>query len=144
MADVLRAEIDLTVVPAGTIRELLRRCLDRNLKSRLRDIGEARIAIENYSPGASAAVAIGTPWPWAVAVVSVLLAAGIGMAWLGKSPQAESTVTLELNPPDGTKFAGFALAPNGKSIAFAAISENGGRKLYIRQLESLTARPVPE
>src|SRR5258708_24060809 len=30
-----------------TIRYLLRRCLDRDVKNRLRDIGEARIAIEN-------------------------------------------------------------------------------------------------
>ena len=77
LADVLRAEIDLTVVPAGTIRELLRRCLDRNLKSRLRDIGEARIAIENFgrSPVAQPVAVKASYWPWAVAAVC-LLAAG--------------------------------------------------------------------
>src|SRR5205814_558165 len=49
LADVLRAEIDANKLPSGTpaaIRELVRRCLDRNVKNRLRDIGEARIAIE--------------------------------------------------------------------------------------------------
>lgn len=49
IADVLRAEIDLTTLPGETpaaIRNLLRRCLDRNPKTRLRDIGEARIALD--------------------------------------------------------------------------------------------------
>jgi len=45
LADVLRAPIDLTRLPAGTppaIRDLLWRCLDRHVKNGLRDIGEAR------------------------------------------------------------------------------------------------------
>jgi serine/threonine protein kinase len=51
LADVLRAEIDFTKLPASTpapIRELLSRCLDREPKTRLRDIGEARITIQKY------------------------------------------------------------------------------------------------
>ncbi|MDX2153774.1 MAG: serine/threonine-protein kinase [Bryobacteraceae bacterium] len=48
LADVLRAPIDFTKLPPGTppaLHTLLRRCLDRDVKTRLRDIGEARIAI---------------------------------------------------------------------------------------------------
>src|SRR6202011_1485332 len=51
LADVLRAEIDFPKLPPSTpppIRELLKRCLDRDLKTRLRDVGEARIAIQKY------------------------------------------------------------------------------------------------
>src|SRR5215470_14512600 len=54
LADVLRAAIDFTKLPAttaGSIRQLLKRCLDRNVKTRLRDIGEARIVLAN--PAAS-------------------------------------------------------------------------------------------
>ena len=50
LADVLRAPLDLDKLPKETprsVRDLLKRCLDRNVKSRLRDIGEARIAIQN-------------------------------------------------------------------------------------------------
>ena len=49
LADVLRAPIDFTELPQETpnkVRELLKRCLDRNVKNRLRDIGDARIAID--------------------------------------------------------------------------------------------------
>jgi serine/threonine protein kinase len=50
MASVLRQEIDWSALPAATppsIRGLLRRCLERDPKQRLRDIGEARIILES-------------------------------------------------------------------------------------------------
>jgi serine/threonine protein kinase len=50
LADVLRGPITLDKLPRETpptIRGLLRRCLDRDPKTRLRDIGEARVAIDN-------------------------------------------------------------------------------------------------
>ena len=53
LADVLRAEIDFDKLPRDTppaIREMLRRCLDRDPRKRLRDIGEARIAIKRFWP----------------------------------------------------------------------------------------------
>jgi WD40 repeat protein len=49
LGSVLRGEPDWSALPAATpprIRKLLRRCLDRNCKRRLRDIGEARIVID--------------------------------------------------------------------------------------------------
>ena len=49
LAGVVLAPIDFSVLPMDTppgVRRLLRRCLDRNLKMRLRDIGEARVALE--------------------------------------------------------------------------------------------------
>jgi serine/threonine-protein kinase len=60
LADVLRAEIDLKALPAGTpavARTLLGRCLQRKLTRRLRDIGEARIALEEYLEDPAAAEA---------------------------------------------------------------------------------------
>ena len=43
LADVLRAPIDFGQLPSSTpvpVAELLRRCLDRDVKTRLRDIGK--------------------------------------------------------------------------------------------------------
>ena len=65
MADVLRADIDWSRLPASTprpIRQLLERCLERDRKRRLQAIGEARIIIEDYlanaSPSGSRSVAV--------------------------------------------------------------------------------------
>ena len=49
MAAVLRQPIDLAALPPGTptvVRTLLERCLEREPRQRLRDIGEARVALE--------------------------------------------------------------------------------------------------
>jgi hypothetical protein len=49
---VLRQRIDWSVLPAATprpVRALLTRCLERDVRQRLRDIGEARIALEQVS-----------------------------------------------------------------------------------------------
>ena len=48
LAGVLRQEIDLAALPVGTpagLRTLLARCLERDPKQRLRDIGEARVLL---------------------------------------------------------------------------------------------------
>ena len=48
LAAVLRQDVDWTALPASTpapVRRLLARCLDRDVKRRLRDIGEARIVL---------------------------------------------------------------------------------------------------
>ena len=63
LADVLRAPIDLARLPKETppaIRSLLGRCLDRQVRNRLRDIGEARVAIQQVLADPSAGSAAGT------------------------------------------------------------------------------------
>ena len=69
LADVLRAPIEFDQLLSTTprvIRDVAKRCLDRDVKTRLRDIGEARIAIQKYlsNPAEEAAVAVpGAPPP---------------------------------------------------------------------------------
>ncbi len=49
LADVLRRSIEFDKLDApAPIKTLLRRCLDRDAKTRLRDIGEARVALARY------------------------------------------------------------------------------------------------
>jgi len=55
---VIEREPDLNQLAAsmpGPIRELMRRCLTKNPRQRLRDIGEARIALEEYLANPAAA-----------------------------------------------------------------------------------------
>jgi len=51
LAEVLQGTIDFGKLPQTTpptIRELMKRCLDRDVKTRLRDIGEARFQLQKY------------------------------------------------------------------------------------------------
>ena len=50
LAYVLTKDIDWTMLPAETpdaLRQLLRRCLERDLKRRLRDIGDAGLELQD-------------------------------------------------------------------------------------------------
>ena len=77
LADVLKGDIDLGRLPKDTpraVRDLLRRCLERDVKMRLRDIGEARIAIQQCLAHPEPAIDVPLPakagparLPWAVA-----------------------------------------------------------------------------
>ncbi len=85
LAAVLRADIDWSRLPPQTpaaVRGVLRRCLDRDPKHRLRDIGDARIALEDLASSGSGAATPAEPsaaparrpvWPWAAAVLAALL-----------------------------------------------------------------------
>jgi eukaryotic-like serine/threonine-protein kinase len=145
LADVLRSEIDFSPIPAGPVRELIGRCLDRNLKTRLRDIGEARIAIDRYlgNPVVEAPVASRSRWPWAVAALG-----GWG-AFLRKPAQMAGLSKWEVGPPEGSEFAsitssgGSAISPDGRMLAIIAKDANGVNSLYLRPLDSPGGRFGP-
>src|SRR5690348_7129683 len=89
LAAVIRAEPDWTALPVSTpvhVRVLLQRCLQKDAKQRLRDIGDARIAVAEVVSGAAkeqvAAAGAARPvqrqlLPWAVAALCALVAAGL-------------------------------------------------------------------
>ncbi|HXI04509.1 MAG TPA: serine/threonine-protein kinase, partial [Candidatus Saccharimonadales bacterium] len=56
LASILKSDPDWEALPAGTrpaLRRLLRRCLEKDRRRRLRDIGEARLALAEILSGAS-------------------------------------------------------------------------------------------
>jgi serine/threonine-protein kinase len=92
LADVLRAPIDFDKLPKETphaIRDLVKRCLDRDVKTRLRDIGEARIAIQNV--GKEPELQSATPSPsrfgwvaWGVTGLLLVVLSGLAFPISGK------------------------------------------------------------
>lgn len=158
LADVLRGEIDFEKLPAGTpavIRELIRRCLDRDPKNRLRDIGEARIAIQRYlaDPVGSEPVPIGpgTParsWlPWAL----MLAAATIGIVgwWRATRPAApaplvrfNAEVAEDLPLARAASGGMLALSPDGSRLALTLRGADGKVRLYTRLLHENHVVPL--
>jgi eukaryotic-like serine/threonine-protein kinase len=151
LADVLRGKIDVNKLPAGTplaIRELVLRCLDRDVKSRLRDVGEARVAIQKYRENPSEAELSGRVitrgsrrevFAWIAA--GVLLVA-LALVYYRHASEEARTVKLFLPPPENASFSGPpAVSPDGRHVAFAATT---GEKtqLWVRDLDSLAARPL--
>ncbi len=172
LASVLRQEIDWTALPADVperLRWLLERCLDRDSRRRLRDIGEARLALggaADISRSGAALVSSASPAPFPVAaapgparrtalpwlvvgLLAVALAAVSALAVVRGRPHASRTVRSFVLPPEKTSFVfdaavgGPALSPDGTRLAFVARGAGGGTSLYVRPLDSLAAQPLP-
>ncbi len=153
LADVLRGPIDFDKLPRETppaIRGLLRRCLDRNVKDRLRDIGEARVAIDAVLSGATGGAsepAEPVPaWrrivPWAVAGALAVALAITGWSWWRASQhveQASVRVDVDLGPeismrlPDES--SNVIISPDGTRLVYVASASGGPFKLFTRTLD---------
>ena len=159
LADVLRAPIDFDKLPKETphaIRELLERCLNRDAKKRLRDIGEARIAIEealNRPEREPERASVAAPQrrailPWTIAAILFAALAGLAFVHFRQAPPQPRVMSTTLLPPDGAEFdfgnpfALPALSPDGKYVVFGAKPKNGEIQLWLRRLDSPGAQPL--
>ena len=150
LADVLRAPINFDKLPKetpSTIRTLLRRCLDRDVKNRLRDIGEARIALADvgagHVPPDAPSVAHGRPLRWTVAAGVLAAVAGIALfGWWRASRPAEHRLMrfthdlgaeIDLGANAGPAVA---ISPDGARLAYVSRSSDGRTQLSLRLLES--------
>jgi serine/threonine-protein kinase len=150
LAAVMMQEIDLGALPAdtpGQVRRLLRRCLRRDPSKRLRDIGDARILLEEaqQAPEAEASVEATpparTPWlPWAVAAVAIVAAVWFGLS-SGPEPAPSKPMRFALSLQDGlelrTTFTLIPLdvSPDGQRVVLTGrVEEEGG--LYLREMDS--------
>ena len=144
LAQVLTKEPDLDRVPAK-IRPLLRRCLQKDPKQRLRDIGDAMpLLAETLEETPAAAPALRRwMWPGAAAVLAIGLGP-LSLLHLREAPPAEpQTLRFQIAPPDKSNFDEFfAISPDGRRLAFTATGEEGRSRLWIRDLDTLVARPL--
>jgi Tol biopolymer transport system component/tRNA A-37 threonylcarbamoyl transferase component Bud32 len=161
IARILEREPDWDALPSRTpqrIRDLLRRCLDKDSKRRLRDIGDARIEIDDViatrtsSPEATAAAARrsrGAAMRWG-GVLALFLATAAGTyvvsGQIRPAPPAEVN-RFEIAEMPGTHidFDGVhpAISPDGRTLAYRAADSTGVPRLWIRALSSLQARELP-
>ena len=152
MAAVLDQEPDWQALPRTTparVRELLKRCLQKDPRQRLRDAGDARIEIEQLLREGLAA---GDPAPrgrertavysWLGWVAAVLVAlAAVAYRPLRQARPAVETIRSEILPPEGTAFGGLAVSPDGRQMAFVA-TRSGKRQLWVRTVATAVQRPL--
>ena len=154
VAQILKSEPDLSALPAETpahVRRLLERCLRKDPRDRLRDMGDARLELSEGgaslgATGGAGAAAVATPRTGllvALALASLLIGA-VGMwTWAtmrgapAESPIREASIML---PPDqrfvvkgGNGF--LAMSPDGRAVVFAARTR-GSLCLHVRHLDT--------
>ena len=157
IAAVLEREPDWALLPETTpaaLRRLLRKCLEKDLRRRLRDIGDARMEIEEAMavPAAGATTNVAAPasgirvtWLMALGTGLALAAVGIGLSYWRDRPAPTETVRLSLSAPGQffTTPPDAVLSPDGRQMALVASDPSGKDVLWIRSLDSQNARPLP-
>jgi Tol biopolymer transport system component len=157
LAKVIEREPDWSALPPATpviVHTLLARCLKKDPKTRLRDIGEARVHLEELlgateDTGASAIPRTRPLWqralPWAVAIALGVLALLLWSPWRRSSASpAPIRLSAELGADAAlvtARGAGAILSPDGSVLAFVA-EKNQTSQLYVRRLAQVSATPM--
>ena len=162
IAAVVAREPEWERLPADTpraVNRLLRRCLEKDQEKRLRDIGDARLELEEllaHPEGLHAEPeTIGAPgkasllWKVAAAVLA-LVAAGLGFGlWRASQPEPQQITRAFIPAPAGADFdlgsdypAPVALSPNGRTLVYGVQEDGTTKRLWVRDLDDLEARPL--
>jgi eukaryotic-like serine/threonine-protein kinase len=165
LAAVLRGEPDWQALPASTpgkIRDLLRRCLQKEMNKRARDAGDARIEIEEaLAAPVTAELTAAAPTKGihafgrreqnlvlgALLLVAVIASLATWILKPSSSPQPLQVSRLTITLPPGQQLAGLdsgpavALSPDGTHLVYVA-RQGGTQQLYLRAMDSLESTPI--
>ena len=140
LAAVIKDEPRLDKVP-GRIRPLLQRCLEKDPSKRLRDIGDIGLLLDGEVHGAPPRCG---SWMWpAAAALLLAIASGLTVLYVNQAPPVQPSLRFQIPPPGSSVAQVLALSPDGKYLAFVA-SDDGLSRLWVRAMDALDARPLPE
>src|SRR6201998_1033457 len=155
LASVMKEEPALEAVPKNTppaIRNLLRRCLEKNLRQRLPHIAEARIVIDGVLSVSAPVEPVRRKSPfsnirvsWAGATMAVVGALAPPLPYFRRAPEDAQATRFFVYPPDAWTLGAIPLAvsPDGHHVAFVATGADGKSLLWVRSLESLMPQVLP-
>jgi serine/threonine-protein kinase len=154
LASVLRGEPDWSALSteAAHLTSVLKRCLEKDPKQRLRDIADVKLLLE--AAASSQVVTTRAPsrrggWMWAITVLSLI--AGGAIAALLVSLRSRTIpphvtrfeVTTSSQEPFITEAPGtnVAISPDGSRVVYTARG-SGPEHLVVRQLDQLGVKPI--
>jgi Tol biopolymer transport system component len=158
IAGVLSAAPDYSLLPVETrppVRHLMRRCLERDRRRRLKHIGDARLELEEAlslatvdvfaAPHRSAANAAATAWDLrraaALTVGGAVVGAVAGAYWMAPRA-APSPIVRTIIPADALVShtdRSLSFTPDGSSLAFIG---SDARQIFVRPLHALDPVPI--
>jgi len=162
LAHVLQTAPDWEALPERTpanIRVLLRRCLEKDPRRRLRDIGDAGIEISETLTDVESAGVVTAPPPgvsrtwrlrWLMAaiagVVFVAVAASL-VTWSLERPRPMPPSRFPISPPQSQMLnedlSQIAVSPDGKHLIYVGgIGRNS--RLILREIDQVEGQELPE
>jgi eukaryotic-like serine/threonine-protein kinase len=157
LAAVLRADVDWARIPAAApapLRQLVARCLDRDVTRRLRDIGEARIVLDDLAREPRARVSDDVRAPIAKRLVPPLVAAAVAagvvaaLLWPRPQPPSQSVTRFALSIPDEQTLLldgqsrDLAITPDGTRVVYKGGSRIDRTQLFLYDLDRIGPTPL--
>jgi len=145
---VIQAEPSWEGVPPQVLR-LLKKCLEKDPRKRLRDIGDVWELMEDRTPPSPARLGGSAMWA-AMGVLVVALGVALWAPWRTEKPPDRPLVRLDVDlgaditlPPPGNAGSGVILSPDGTRLVYTASVAGGPTKLFTRKLDQLKATELP-
>jgi Tol biopolymer transport system component len=156
LAGILMKEPDWTAVPAtvpAAVATVMRRCLQKDRHQRLRDLGDAALALDGaFETGPPAPAPVpgtsrGARLAWIVAAAAVLAAAALvvpALRHLRETPLPETrSLRVSVVHTEGSEVAAPAISPDGRRVAYRARRGDGLPLLWVRDLASGESQSLP-
>ena len=155
LAAVLRIDADFDALPDATpprVQQVLKACLQKEPKDRVRDIGDVSLAMDGTFETTSSPQPVAAPqlqvWqrpiPATIAGLAVLIVGGLAVWALTPVPprpvvrfvanNATTSLASGPNTPD------LAISPDGTRIAYRSVGDSNS--LYVRPLDQLDGTPL--
>jgi serine/threonine protein kinase/Tol biopolymer transport system component len=146
LASVLTKEPNWNTLPKH-VQWLLRWCLEKDPKQRLRDIGDAKRLLTHEVPSdaiASSKVEGNLRWKVSAGAVAAVAipALVLSVVHLQEEPPRPHVFQYTIPPPENGRIDSFELSPDGRYVAIGLVGVRGF-PLWVRALDSLEARALP-
>jgi eukaryotic-like serine/threonine-protein kinase len=141
-----------------SLGRVIRTCLAKNPDDRFQTAHDVALQLQWILEGgsqvaaAASVVAVAPPapvrrqraWlPWSLAALATVTAASLAAVVLTQAPEPRRIIRFDVPNPEGVFNVGAPrLSPDGRYLAFNATEPTGNTRIWLRQLNSLTAQPL--
>jgi len=144
---------DIQPMTPPALDRVVKTCLAKDPDDRWQSAHDLMNELKWIREGSSQA---GTPAPvaarrkhrerlsWILALVFFLLSLAFAALYFQRPAPQNTLMQLSVLPPENTSILSSTISPDGKNLAIVASDASGKRTLWIRSIDSLTARPLPE
>jgi serine/threonine-protein kinase len=161
LASVIKSEPRWDAIPSTTppvLRVFLRRCLEKDTRRRIHDIGDVRLALEgSFDEIGGQAILPGSPQfrphRWHLPLAAVIAAAAavlitVVVFQFMVHPRPGAIIRFTAEAPNGIGLGigaqdpDIAISPDGRTIVYVAGGQ-ASSQLYVRRLNELQGTPLP-
>ena len=162
LASVMKSDVNVAVLPVDlpeTLRAVIRQCLQKDPKRRIRDVGDVQLAMEGAFEGIGDVSTLLNPasqlsvWQRPAAIILLMglvaLAASLTAWSLTSGPeQARGLLRAVVTPEEGVVLSqdafqpGLAISPDGATLVYRGRPDDGGIRLYRRRFDTFAAEAI--